>query len=199
MSVSEAPSLAAAQAAGFPLAGEDLAIDLANTLITSTDPPTDLLDDPVRVRTFWKLQADRLPLDAPVPSPIATRRLRAAVRELLEAQIGGREPAATALEDVTAAAAAAPVSERAVLIEGRLVRRTRWHAEHPQDLALAVVARAVIALVTDPERCARMRECANPSCSMLFEAVNTRRVWCTANICGNRARVSRHYARRRSE
>jgi len=191
--------LVAAQAAGFPLAGEDLAIDLADTLITSTDPPTDLLDDPVRVRAFWKLQADRLPLDTPIPSPTATRRLRAAVRELLEAQVGGREPAAAAREDVNAAASAAPTSQCVVFTDGRAVRQTRWHAEHPQDVALAVVARAAIALVTDPDRRTRVRECANPSCSMLFEAVNTRRVWCTANVCGNRARVSRHYARRRSE
>ncbi|WP_139810547.1 CGNR zinc finger domain-containing protein, partial [Mycobacterium avium] len=38
--------------------------------------------------------------------------------------------------------------------------------------------------------------CANPDCSMLFLATNPRRSWCTANICGNRARVARHYHRR---
>ncbi|SDP87791.1 CGNR zinc finger domain-containing protein [Lentzea jiangxiensis] len=30
---------------------------------------------------------------------------------------------------------------------------------------------------------------------MLFLAENKRRVWCAANVCGNRARVARHYSR----
>jgi predicted RNA-binding Zn ribbon-like protein len=40
-----------------------------------------------------------------------------------------------------------------------------------------------------------LRRCANPTCSMLFVAPNARRIWCTANICGNRTRVARHYER----
>jgi CGNR zinc finger len=41
----------------------------------------------------------------------------------------------------------------------------------------------------------RLRRCANPACSMIFIAVNPRRSWCTPGVCGNRARVARHYQR----
>jgi predicted RNA-binding Zn ribbon-like protein len=44
----------------------------------------------------------------------------------------------------------------------------------------------------------RLRRCANPACSMLFLADTTRRQWCTPNLCGNRARVARHYRRSRT-
>nr|WP_272925044.1 CGNR zinc finger domain-containing protein [Streptomyces sp. SID8377] len=43
-----------------------------------------------------------------------------------------------------------------------------------------------------------MRRCANPECSMLFLAGNSRRKWCTGNICGNRTRVARHCRRSRA-
>ncbi|MEV6296775.1 CGNR zinc finger domain-containing protein [Streptomyces sp. NPDC051896] len=75
---------------------------------------------------------------------------------------------------------------------------TRWHLETGGNAPLAAVARDAVALVTDPERLKRLRRCANPDCSMLFLAETKRRLWCTANICGNRARVARHYQRSRS-
>jgi predicted RNA-binding Zn ribbon-like protein len=34
---------------------------------------------------------------------------------------------------------------------------------------------------------------------MLFVAADTRRKFCTQNICGNRTRVARHYRRHRAD
>src|SRR5919108_2853602 len=109
-----APTLAAAQAAGFPVGGEPLALDLADTLITVTTPPTDLLTDAARARQFWALQRTRLPAGARPPGLAATRRLRAAIRALLDARLADREPSRQAVEIVNAAAAAAPGSPRLV-------------------------------------------------------------------------------------
>ena len=60
------PTLRAAQAAGFVVGGEPLAVDLADTLITVTDPPTDLLADAARVHHFWAIR----------PFPIRWRKQR---------------------------------------------------------------------------------------------------------------------------
>src|SRR5271166_1536820 len=163
MSTGEGPSLRDMQGAGFPMGAEPLvALDLADTLVTVTDPPTDLIADPAQASRWWRLQAGRLP-DGPEPDPASTRRLRAAIRDLFDAHLEHRAPRETSLDDGNA--------------------------------ALAAVAQQAIALICDASRRDTLRRCANPNCSMLFLAHTRRRLWCTANICGNRARVARHYHR----
>jgi len=195
----EAPTLATAQAAGFPVGGEPLAIDLADTLLLAVEPPIDLLADAARVRQFWALQQARLPPGARPPSLAATRALRAAVRDLLDARLAGRALPAQALAAVNAAAAAAPGCPQLVQSDDTGVSVAvdwRWRAPDARDLALAAAARSAIEVLADGA--GRLRRCANPTCSMLFVAETARRQWCTPNICGNRARVARHYARTRS-
>jgi predicted RNA-binding Zn ribbon-like protein len=188
------PRPAEARAAGFPLGGEPLAVDLVDTLITATDPPTDLLADGERARAFWAFQAWRLPPGSAAPSLAATRALRAAIRALLEARLDGRQPPAEAVAAVNAAAAAAPTSPHLVLGAHGLAEEERWHADDSRAWPLAAAARSAIELVAG-SAADRLRRCANPDCSMLFVAETARRQWCTPNICGNRARVARHYRR----
>jgi predicted RNA-binding Zn ribbon-like protein len=192
------PTLATAQAAGFPVGGEPLALDLADTLITATDPPIDLLADAARARQFWALQQARLPPGARPPGLAAARTLRAAIRALLEAHLAGRALPPQAVACVNAAAAATPGSPQLVpRNDGRAVAIDwRWQAHDARALALAEAARSAIEVLGTAA--ARLRRCANPACSMLFVADSARRQWCTPNICGNRARVARHYARTRS-
>ena len=191
-----APSLAEAQAAGFPVGGEPLALDLADTLITVTDPPTDLLADESRAHAFWALQSARLPAGATPPSLAATRALRTAIRDLLDARLAGRQLASDAVAAVNAAAAAAPSSPRLeASAEGWTVGQACVVADD-RTWALACVARSAIDLIC-ADGAGRLRRCANPACSMLFVAESARRVWCTPNVCGNRARVARHYRRHR--
>jgi predicted RNA-binding Zn ribbon-like protein len=187
------PTLAAAQAAGFPVGGEPLALDLVDTLITVTDPPTDLLSDQARALQFWALQRDRLPAQAMPPDLATTRTLRSAIRALLDAQLARHRPPLDAVQAVNAAAAAAPGSPRLDPARGGLAISWHWQTDVPQALTLAAVARSAMEILTGPA--GRLRRCANPACSMLFLADTTRRQWCTPNICGNRARVARHYRR----
>ncbi|MFD5247004.1 CGNR zinc finger domain-containing protein [Amycolatopsis sp. NPDC058340] len=168
------------------LPGDDLAVNLADTVMLAVSPPVDLLDG--GHAKFWAAQA--LPEGAQAPSPEQTRRLRSAVRELLEAVVAAREPEAWAVERVNAAAAAVPTSPR--LTDGGA--ETCWHGEDGGEIALAAVAVAAIDLVSGP-RAARLRRCGAHDCSMLFVAANSRRVWCTPSLCGNRVRVARHAAK----
>ena len=187
------------QGAGFPMGAEPLvAVDLVDTLVTVADPPIDLIADPVQASKWWGLQAGRLPV-GPEPDPTATRRLRTAIRDLFDAHLEHRDPRVGSIDDLNAFAAAAPVSLR---LDGRgqdMHAQTRWHTEFGGNAALAAVAAEAIALLGDPSRRDTLRRCANPNCSMLFLARTTRRLWCTANICGNRTRVARHHQRSRTE
>jgi predicted RNA-binding Zn ribbon-like protein len=196
MSIS--PSLADMQANGFPVGADPLvAVDLADTLITAVDPPQDLIEDDERAAAWWALEAPRLP-SATTPTAVALRSLRTPVRDLLDALVDGRTPSAGSIADLNAAAASVPSSPRLFEGDGALEADRRWHLEFGGNPGLAMIATELIAFLTDPAKVARLRRCANPQCSMLFQAENKRRVWCTANLCGNRARVARHYERRQA-
>ena len=192
-------SLEELQRNGFPMGGEPLvALDLADTVMTAVDPAQDLLSPAERSLAWWVIEQVRLP-DAPAPDPAAIRRLRTAIRDLLDAHLEGRAPDPTALEDLNAAAASVPTSPRLARGEsGDVQVQTRWHTEHGGNAALAAIAREAIELVSSPAQISKLRRCANPTCSMLFLAETKRRQWCAGNVCGNRARVARHYQRTHS-
>lgn len=191
------PTLEAAQRAGFPLGGEPLAVDLANTVVTTAHAPMDLLGDSDACARFWSLQRERLPDGWEVPTLSATRELRDAIRRILDAiQVRGPiDPRDVDL--VNRSSAGAPTSFEATMLEGEVARVERWHAESPTALPLAVAARSAIEILADSGSVDRLRRCANPACSMLFLNGDSRRRWCTANVCGNRVRVARHYRRQR--
>ncbi|MDG4824489.1 CGNR zinc finger domain-containing protein [Asanoa sp. WMMD1127] len=188
-------SLADVQRAGFPMGGEPLiALDLVDTKMLVTDPPQDLIPDEATASAWWRVQSPRLPAGPP-PDLADTRRLRTAIRDLFDAHLAGRTPAADSLAAVNTAAAAVPTSLGLIAAGDGYREETRWHTEHGGNAALAATARGAIELLADETRLTRLRRCASPTCSMLFLAETTRRQWCTPNICGNRARVARHYRR----
>lgn len=201
-------SLEDVQRIGLPMGGEPLvALDLADTLMLAQDPETDLLASPELSEAWWTLEMSRLP-ESPRPEQAAARRLRAAIRDLLDSHLEQRSPLETSIEDVNAASASVPTSPRLARAERRGPTQdspwhgdstwhgeTRWHREHGGNAALAAIARETIELFSSPERLSRLRRCADPTCSMLFLAETTRRQWCASNLCGNRNRVARHYRR----
>ena len=188
------------------MGGEPLvALDLVDTLMTAVEPARDLLATADQRKAWWEVQAARLPA-SPAPDAVGVRRLRGAIRELLDARVEGRAPDPTSVEDVNAVAASVPVSPRlsygsSAGAGGGVRMRTdlRWHTEHGGNVALAFIAREVIGLLGTPEEAERLRRCANPACSMLFLAETKRRVWCASNVCGNRVRVARHQEKVRQE
>ena len=196
MSIS--PTLEQFQRSGFSLGGEpSVALDLVDTVIHAhSDSPRDLLAE--NGAEWWRLQSGRLP-DTGLPAAHATAGLRSALREVIEASIDGRAPRAAALETLNRHAESAVEVPQLELDGYRPRLTTRWSSADADagSAALAVIARDGMALVADPERSSRLRRCANPTCTMLFLAENSRRVWCAANVCGNRMRVARHQERQR--
>jgi len=191
------PSPEAAQAAGFQLGGEPLAVDLADTVVTTSDPPADLLAGAGACERFWAFQSPRLPGGWQVPSLPDTRELRDAIRQLLDQTHARARLDTSAIDVVNRASGRASTTLEAAQADSGLVRVCRWHTADPTALPLAAAARSAIEILTDATTAERLRRCANPACSMLFVNGDTRRQWCTPNICGNRARVARHYRRHR--
>jgi predicted RNA-binding Zn ribbon-like protein len=77
--------------------------------------------------------------------------------------------------------------------------RVRWRADDPVSATLALVARDALDLASSAA-IARVRECADPTCSALFldgSRPGTRR-WCSMDTCGNRAKKDALRARARA-
>ncbi|WP_059017000.1 ABATE domain-containing protein [Mycobacterium sp. M26] len=189
-----------AQAAGFVVAGEPLAVDLADTIITAQNPPADLLANEATCRLWWELQRDRLPQGAPLPPLDVTVEIRGAVREILDAHLTGASPGRAAVEQINGILARVPATRQLVHNRSGWTVETarRASADRPYDLALAAVADSLTDLLVSPS-VDRLRRCQNPACSMLFVASDARRKFCTQNICANRTRVARHYRRHRAD
>jgi len=168
----------------------NVAIDFVDTIVLAAHPPVDLLLSDAE--TWWDLQAARLPA-GPRPSVSDAIELRGALRDAFEAVIADRRPSTATLRAINDAAAAAPSNPHLELSdEGVVELSTRWHAHRRGAAVLAEIAAAGMRLIVDEPR---LRRCANPDCSMLFIGDNPRRIWCAANVCGNRTRVARHYRR----
>jgi len=116
--------------------------------------------------------------------------LRASLRELLDASVGGGPFPAAAVERVNEASARVPRVLR--LAPGGSADAPL--SASPTPLLLARIAWSAIELLGDPANAAP-RRCG--ACGRYFEATRSDRVWCS-NACGNRTRVARHHARRRA-
>lgn len=185
-------------AAGLLLAGEPLAVDLANSLKTVTEPARELLVDDARHAAFWALQAHRLPEGATPLSPAQTVRLRTAVRSVLTSHLDARPFDGESVALVNAAAAAAPSAPWLAVSTSGVERRRSWSTRVGADLTRSAVACSAIDVVTGADA-DRLRVCASDACSMLFVATHARRRWCSSALCGNRERVARHARRQREE
>jgi predicted RNA-binding Zn ribbon-like protein len=118
------------------------------------------------------------------------RALRDAVRAALGAAVERRAVAATLVEVLNAASAAAPAWPT-LDPDGPGVRMETTTSSDTARI-LAAVARSAIELLGGPDR-GRLRRCA--ACDTFFIARRATRVWCSGP-CGNRSRVARHRARR---
>jgi predicted RNA-binding Zn ribbon-like protein len=63
---------------------------------------------------------------------------------------------------------------------------------------LEIVTLSALSILADPQELARVKLCPGHDCGWLFldETRNSRRTWCMMETCGNRAKATRHYARR---
>jgi predicted RNA-binding Zn ribbon-like protein len=189
-------SLSAAGHRRFAVLGEQIvAVDLINTIALPGSPVADdLLRTGEDVAAWWQCQEDRVP-PGDIPDIQAVRRLRGALREIIEAVIDGLPAPSAAVSDLNFFTQSAPVSTWLIRTDKGLCTERRWHPEFGGNPRLAFIAQQAAEFLADPAKASRLRRCANPACSMIFIAVNPRRSWCAPDICGNRMRVARHYRR----
>ena len=182
----------------FAVVGEPVvAVDLINTVA----PPgsaagEDLLSAVRGAEAWWRIEAARVP-GGDLPAIGDLRRLRSALRDLIEALVDDRSVPEGAVSDLNFFMQSAPASTRLQLTGTGLRAETHWHCEFGGNPRLAFIAAQAAEFLSDPAQVRRLRRCANPACSMIFVAVNPRRSWCAPGVCGNRARVARHYRRTR--
>lgn len=182
---------------GFPLVGEPLAVDLANTLVAESDALTDRLADESTLRVWLELHQDQLPTGALVgPPPLEkVHALREAVRELLHAHLAARPPAEAALEAVNHLLGDAPIPEL-TWFDGQYHQRSR-PGSSPGAAVLTTVARSAMETLTG-ENADRLRLCDGRNCVLIFVAGHPHRQYCSPRLCGTRERVARHRERARS-
>jgi predicted RNA-binding Zn ribbon-like protein len=125
------------------------------------------------------------------------RKVRAAMRELVDATVDARPPDLQHLREVNRSLRTHYVYELVPAPDG--VSLDHKHEGDPIDGALARLAESVAREVSqgEPER---LRVCANDECRWVFNDSSRtgRRKWCDMSTCGNRAKAARHRERKRS-
>jgi predicted RNA-binding Zn ribbon-like protein len=125
------------------------------------------------------------------------RRVRSAMRELVEATVDQRPPALDQLGEVNRALRTHYVYELVPAPDG-----VSLDHRHEGDAVEGALARLVESLAREvsqghPER---LRLCANDDCREVFSDTSRtgRRKWCDMSTCGNQAKVARFRERQRA-
>ena len=181
------------------------ALDFLNTLHPGHGRTDDQhLSDEHLIRpsdaALWFLEHDLVHPDAGIRLGDAElariRRVRSALREVVDSVVEDRVPDADAVYLVNAVLEARRPTR--LELDGSALRIGHRHADTPIDDALALIAEAIIEeLATGrPER---LRVCANDRCRWAFfdSSPTGRRRWCDMRSCGNQAKAARHRARLR--
>jgi len=193
----------------FPLLGQQVTVELANTLWVHAGQTIDALATPEGATRWLEAVRDRRLGDGSTLADAAggaavivadpqlwdgLRRLRGSVRDLFAALAAGAAPEAVVLDELNRVSARAPSWLYAVPLEAGapLVRRARPWPIRPA--VLAALADDALALAGDPTTA--LIACPAPGCLALLVRDDPRRRFC-GPICSNRARVARHYARHR--
>jgi predicted RNA-binding Zn ribbon-like protein len=186
-------------------------LDFVNTLEYDKGLPDEHLTDAV-VAVSWMQQhqllhaetAAELVADVGADEDAAerllqrVRKVRWAVRELLDAAVEKRPPQDSALREVNRALRANYVYELVPAADG--VSLDHRHEGDPISGALARLCEAIARELTQSEK-DRLRICANDECRWVFRDNSPagRRKWCDMSSCGNRAKAARHRERQKAK
>jgi predicted RNA-binding Zn ribbon-like protein len=186
-------------------------LDFINTLELEKAQPLDHLTTPRdALGWFWRhdllhremlLRELRRYREAPAEGERVlrkVRRVRAAMRELVDATVEGRPPALDQLEEVNRTLRTHYVYELVPSPDG--VHLGHRHVGDPVDGALARLAESIARELSQGEA-DRLRICENETCRWVFHDTSRtgRRKWCDMATCGNRAKAARYRERRKAE
>jgi predicted RNA-binding Zn ribbon-like protein len=189
------------------LLGGRLCLDFVNTGASGTDTDylgtySDLVAWSRHVGVLEEEEAGRLLREGarlPVEAAAVLERalgLREAIYRIFTRLIRGQRPQAADIEVLNRELSRA-TARRRIVPAGEGFDWT-WSAEQELDRMLWPVVESAAELLTT-EDLDRVHECAGESCGWLFLDVskNRSRRWCDMQSCGNRAKVRRHYERKR--
>jgi predicted RNA-binding Zn ribbon-like protein len=183
-------------------------LDFVNTLSYNKSEPHEHLTDAATAVSWLQHHAllhqemaDAILADAATPEGeerllTRVRRVRDALRELLDAAVERRPAQAGALKEVNRALRAPYVIELVPAADG--VSLDHRHEGDPISGAMARLSEAVTRELTG-ENSRRLRVCANDECRWVFNDHSPagRRKWCDMSSCGNRAKAARHRERQK--
>jgi predicted RNA-binding Zn ribbon-like protein len=170
-------------------AGGALALDVANSVIlrSELERRIDRFDVPQQLEAFPKaalqFSAERALFGSLDPVRPENRTGFLSLREAIDAyfrkRVEGRDDRLLLADLLTAAAGVLRHSPGVASLE-------------------AATARSAIRLLADAET-ERLKICGNCGWLFLDRSRNRSRMWCDMAVCGNRAKASRHYHRKRRE
>jgi len=194
--------------------GEPLPVELMNTVTLAQDSEHDTLSDQHATATWLRTISARLRSDAGDaldPTKLDETALSTIAPQLRELRDALRSLAADATKDPRPPVPSSiPTRQTAIDTVNTLARlwpELAWPAGEaptrafrtdgtPAQLVVSVIAHQAVELFTGAQR-DQLRACLAPSCLWYFLKQHPRQSWCSA-VCGNRARVARHYQRHRA-
>jgi predicted RNA-binding Zn ribbon-like protein len=195
----------------FQLVAGHLALDFANTLDYRYDPDRliDLLPSYERFLAFCRqsevITAAQMRKLLDGLSESDSQRVLKEVIELREAlyflilsAAHGRSPDESYLRAVNRFLSGARAVDEVVWRKRRFVRSFGDVTERP-DAPLRQVVDAAVVLITSSDIYYNVRECSEKTCRWFFldRSRNHSRRWCDMQLCGNRSKAKRFYARAR--
>jgi predicted RNA-binding Zn ribbon-like protein len=174
--------------------GEQLAIDVANTVRRRGWRYIELITSPADLAGWLEHECGRLAVPAHVDSALMSRFLtvRNQVLRVLRAAASGTPLPAADVHAINELAAAAPTVRLLGTEPGRHVIRPVTEADQPTRFC-AGIATATIDLLTGPGATA-ITLCDAPGCGQLYLRDRPNQQWCNPH-CGARARSERHAER----
>ena len=195
----------------FQLVAGHLALDFANTLDYRYDPDRliDLLPSYERFLAFCRqsgvITAAQMRKLLGGLSEFDSQRVLKEVIEfrevlyfLIPSAVHGRRPDESHLRALNRILSGAPALDEVVWHKRGFVRSVRDVTERP-DGPLRQIVNAAVVLITSSD-IYNVRECSEKTCRWLFldRSRNRSRRWCDMQLCGNRSKAKRFYARTRN-
>lgn len=175
--------------------GQAPALDLANTVAVVDGAEHDLIGSSEDYARWARSEAKFVPQSSSqllLQAPRALMDLRVAVRDLLAAVVTADRLEAALTNELNRVSRSAP--QWLELDAGASLELREKSSGNVVDGLLAHYARSAMEVVVYDAN--HLRRCPAPSCGMFYMSSRPAQRWCSTQ-CGTRARVARHYNRRR--